>query len=470
MPELYTFQRDAVEAFKRASRHRWIFNLETGLGKTPAAITAVKELAYDRILVVTPALVRTHWVREWARWWPDKASEIAALTIGRNRKSGVSKRGQERRDQAYRSNVQVVSYALVGDVDPRGPDGNGWDCIILDELHRLQSWKSKQSKDVRAITDVNPQAAILGLTATLMPNDIIDLWHQLDTLWPGNWGRQTNKRYAPWAFTSRYCNQVENVDLDTGERYGIEWKGINAEHAAELKTRLARVSTRITKAEVAHLLPPFLVTILRVRPDKQVRFQTLQDWEEGNGLQKLPFVLDWLEDALKSNTHVFIATHLKATARKLSEACASLGNVVLVTGDETPEQRNAILDKAKASPGAILIGTMHAVGIGISLTFCTAALLAELYPRPETVIQFLGRFSRLDSSIPSSVSILCLEGTVDERMANIVFSKIEAINQATPAGTADSKLQEAINIQHTDEEVMASLGFALEGIQEDVYG
>lgn len=460
----YPFQERDGHTAAQAPLARWIFNYETGLGKTVAAVLAARELSRERILIVTPAIVRSHWLRHIADWWPERRADAAAITMGKDRQSGVSKRAGAKRDAAYQSNIQVVSYSLVKQV-AKAP----WDLVILDELHRLQAVGSQQSKGVRQIVDANERAGVFGLTATLMPNDILDIWNPLDTIWPGRFGAQNHYDLAhdtqPYSFKKRYSNETK---VTVGEEVYTEWRGINPAHALELRERIAACSSSATKAQYAHLLPPMMVDLLRVPPKKQQKYKNLDEWREHNGSEKVPWVIDWLEDALASDSHVFVATHLHATAEAISNAVRSVYPGVAtytITGERypSPEQRNAALAEARAQPRAILVGTMHSVGIGISLTFCTQALMAELYPRPETMIQFLGRFSRLDSNVPSRVSMLCFEGTVDERCAEMIKRKVDAINLATPAGTADTKLQEALDIKYTEEEMLDNLADALAG-------
>jgi SNF2 family DNA or RNA helicase len=139
-----------------------------------------------------------------------------------------------------------------------------------------------------------------------------------------------------------------------------------------------------------------------------------------------------------------------------------------ITGEDSPESRNALLRQAKEHTKAIVVATMHSIGIGIDLTFCTQALFAELYYRPETVIQAIGRFSRLSGKVPSSVAILCVEGTADEMLAQHLLAKIAAINKVVQPGDSEAKLSDALGTQ--DEAAMLeALNQALAGGVEDVY-
>lgn len=446
-----------------APLHRFGAAYDCGLGKTGVALTAGRAAfagrADSRVLVITPAVVRNHWLDEFVDWWPERAADARLITLGKERKSGVSKAAAVRRDEAYASRIQVVSYSLLKHIDRRG-----WDYIIFDEAHRLKTPGSAQSVQAREIAQENPGAMIVPLTATPIPDDVCDIWNPCDITWPGRFGQAKTLRYVPYEFGLRYSKWVESVGVD-GTVYGGQFKGLNPAHADELRFRMDQCWHRVTKASVAHLLPPFMVQLLKVEPDKQVQFANVDDWIARQGEEKFPFVKEWLDDAVETDTHVFILTHLTATVDNVGRYAQRFGiPVYRVSGTHQPsaEQRNAELARAKSEPRAIIVATMHSVGIGIDLTFATRALFAELYWRPETVIQALGRFSRLSGVLPSSVTLLCLKGTQDEAMARSLLRKVNDISRAVGAGDGESRLSEALEgMKMTDDEALDAINRAL---------
>jgi ERCC4-related helicase len=218
---------------------------------------------------------------------------------------------------------------------------------------------------------------------------------------------------------ARYTNPIHNG-------YGWEFKGINELYANELRERLATTTSRTTKLQVAHLLPPFDVKQLYIEHPKQ------------------PQIKEWAQDALEQNSHIAILTHLRATAEQIVQALQA-EQPYLITGALGPEKRNMLLAEAKAKPSAIIVATMHSIGIGIDLTFCQTALFAELYYRPETIIQALGRFSRLSGKVPTSCVIMIEKNTNDEIIGMKLGEKIQAINMAIEAGLTDTKLEAVLN-------------------------
>ncbi len=461
---LYPFQLVGVEYLVK--NLRGILNWEMGTGKTAAAITAMKALNVKKALIVTPAIVRTAWLSELDRWWPGHP-EARPILYGKSR-GGLSKKQRAARDEAYASPIRVVSYALVGEVVKHGP--MDFDCVVFDEAHRLKNPKAAQSKVCREILDLCPGVAAFALTGTLMPDQPKDVWNILDLLWPGRFGKM-------YKFYSRYAEQ-ETITGDNGEVYGTNWYGVNRFHVDELKERLSQIASRVTKAEVAHLLPPFCVSMLKIEGEQnEEKAITFKDWQEAQehldsyGTRKIPSVVEWAKDAAESASHLCILTHRRETARAIAreiEKAYGTGDVRIstITGDTSPEERNEELAHCRQADRAVVVATMHSVGIGIDLTFCTQALFAELYYRPETVIQAIGRFSRLSGKVPSSVQLMCLQGTIDEIMAQQLLDKIAAINQTMKSGLSEEKLQEALS---SSDGSIAALNSAISAYGESAY-
>lgn len=456
---LHEYQRLAVQHALESGC--WLFNDEMGLGKTPQAIQICKITKAKRVLVVCPAVVRQNWIRELKDWWPHHP-EAASINEGVTRKT--SKKGAERKAKAYAAPVQIVSYALVQHVRKEN-----WDVIIFDEAHRLKDAESRQSKHCMEIRLANPKARVLGLTATLFPNKPVDCYNVVNTIWPERFS------HSVYTFLFRYTNATQ------GE-YGWEFSGLNPARGDELIQRLKSFSSRTTKLDVPHLVPPFDVNYMRIKLDRVSRNQgrstkeyvphtaeRLGETLSFLGSEKTKFVTEWTLDAIESTSHVAILTHYKRTALQCAELLSTKTNVPVyhIDGDLPPDARHKVLGMAKARPSAIVVATMHSVGIGIDMTFCTQTIFAELYYRPETIIQALGRFSRLSGKIASSCTILIAEGTVEEVIAVKLADKMTVINSAIKAGRTESELDRLMGEPKTDQEIFAELNNAMQTYREE---
>ena len=222
-PSLYEFQERTVKRIiKAGGTHLVAF--EMGLGKTPTAIEALRRQGERNILIVCPAVVRPHWEKEFDLWWPDHP-EVQVLSKGKDFET-ITLGG-----------IKITSYALAKHLE--GLSDN-FDSVVLDEVHMLKNSFSKRSKTFK--TFLTSKHKRLLLSATPITNEPKDLWNPLNLGWPCRFGTY-------WQFCFRYALIEKN-------EYGMKAYGLDRENEKELRRRLAEVCTRVTKAEVAHLLPP----------------------------------------------------------------------------------------------------------------------------------------------------------------------------------------------------------------------
>ncbi len=445
---LYPFQEEAAKLAFERDRH--ILSFEMGLGKTPTAITTLKAWNVKTALIVTPAIVRLHWLAELNKWWSEHPP-VGVINVGKARK-GLSKKKTQQRDEAYAAPIQIVSYALLDEIAL-----DGWEVVVFDEVHRLKTPGAKQSLQAKQIVGSSAQKHLLALTGTLVPNDAKDVWNVVDTLWPGRFGASKYPDQQAYSFLARYSCQRDNG-------YGTTWEGVNEEFAEELRSRLRYLSSRVTKAEVAHLLPPYTVSLLPVdtgatKAESYAAWKAAQMGESDPALaDKMPHVKEWLEDASEVASHICLMTHLRQSASDLAAEFRIKGyKVFCIDGSLEPGKRNTMLAEAKAAKEALVIATMHSVGIGIDLTFCTQALFVELYYSPEKVVQAVGRFSRLSGTVSSNVQFLVRQNTMDEKVANILLDKIANANKIVKAGDGEEKVLAALGGSANEDELLASL-------------
>lgn len=404
MLKLRGYQQRALEIVAGLPKPARLFLAwDMGAGKTLAAIAIARTFKRHRVLVVCPAIVRENWVRELQRHWPDV--NVGNVTHGRNRKLPVA--ASAVRDASYKAEVQVVSYDLLGECSK-----GGWDMIVVDEFHNLRSCTSKQSKAVRAVFSANPAAWAVGLSGTPIPNEASQLWNPVDTFFPGRWGRQSKKGFVPWAWANRYCKK-EASDYGSGQRF----YGLREDRRAELEAKFGEVSQRVVQADFAQYLPDLFVEALHVdaRPDP-VKLAT--QWYAG------------IKDQVP---HVGIYCHLRETAYKISQA---LGGVV-ITGALSAGARDQQLRVLREAPSSLVIGTTHALAVGVSLSFQKAALVVEWTTAMDDVTQFIGRFARQDSTCDAPTRVQFVVGPDDGSRAETLARRIEESQSVVGASRPD---------------------------------
>lgn len=461
-------------ALKLAEQRRWIVNFEMGLGKTMTAILGMRLLNVRKALIVCPAGVRGTWIDEIAQWWPGHP-EVGAVRFGRQR-TGLTKADVADRDRVYAAPIQIVSYTLLDEIDP-----SGWDMVVIDEAHRIKNPDAQQSITLRNLVWRNPNAAVAALTGTLIPNEPKDIFHLVHTIWRGRFSenKDPDDLRIPLRFLKRYTNRVEEVDDETGEFYGVEWTGLNQENAQEFAERIAGITSRVTKAQVANELPPFIAQLIRIPSSKKSNLFKFKDYIAAQeeltrcGAEKVPHVIEWAKDAFENGAHhIVVFTHLKASAKQLAELLFAKTGVQTweISGNWTPEERNWKIKDANTAKRAIIVATMQSVEEGINgLANYTPSAFAELHYSAKTMTQVAARTNRLNSKEPADIKIFALEGTFDELIAKRLLDKLKAINQAVQPGDAESKLEAALGTQQSEEDYLDSLNTAAASYQEDAY-
>lgn len=439
----FPYQQAAVEAFcTRYNPPRLVFPFPTGAGKTFASILAMRRWCIPddvttkpRVLIVCPAPVRTNWKQELLDADFEEA-DIGVINCGPTAKL-PSKPAEERRRQAYAAPIKIVSPELLKHCIEK------YDFIILDEADMFRRSTSQQSKLAAALMAANETTPTVELTATQIPNDVKDLWHQLHLLWPGKWGRPSKPPYeGSFQFNNRYS-------LKRVSEYGTEWYGLNPDTADELRGKLARACHYVSREDVAPFLPARIV----------------RRWEIPASADRVQAILDWCEDAMREGTHLSVQVYERKSARNLSNLLRKKfkrkTNVFTITGDNAPEARGQIREQWVSASRGILVSTMMSFGRGVSLTKADRALIAELWYVPGDLDQLMGRYARADKGVATPVDILVRAGSADERIAEIVIEKSKGIEQVTSGNQRGGELSAALETPVLEGEALAAMANSL---------
>ena len=167
----FDYQRKILKlALQKRKYALW---LDPGLGKTKIGVDFCGCLnlmrGVNRVLVVCPKSVKGVWQEEIAQHLPSNlVIEWKIVTYSylsykqRIEKNGIVKRKQLHLNELLKWKPQVV---------------------IIDEAHYIKTHTADRSKAIAKICKNAPYQ--LQLTGTPQPNDYLDLWNQIDTLYPG---------------------------------------------------------------------------------------------------------------------------------------------------------------------------------------------------------------------------------------------------------------------------------------------
>lgn len=422
---LYDFQSTAVARI--IQDRRFLLFFEPGVGKTPPTICALAEMKPKRVLVVCPAIVRQHWQSELGTWWADHPTVERVKT-------------NEQAKAIAGPGIFIVSYEMLDSV----PTEN-WDAIVLDEIHYIKNSTAKRSKAAQTLIAANPSAMIVGLTGTPITSEPMDIHNIVNTVWPRRFGGRTK-------FGDRYCKVKANKYAYSGKEY----IGLHPQTADELNDRLAHFSSRVTKAEVAHLLP--------VLQTELYRYDRMNDTSE---------IVALTEYGLTQDSHICILTHEIQRTYDLADALENAlppgTAIIAVNGEQTADARLAEITTAKLAKRAVVVATMHSITTGIDLTKFTRVIFAQLYWSPAVMMQALGRFPRINAAGHIYQAIFMVQrNSQDELIARALRERVGNIIKLIGAGHGEQTLANVFEMSKEEEQkFLADLKNLANGIETD---
>jgi SNF2 family DNA or RNA helicase len=140
---------------------------------------------------------------------------------------------------------------------------------------------------------------------------------------------------------------------------------------------------------------------------------------------KMPIFLDLIEDALENGFSVAVFVKFRET---LQQICHILKCDTAIYGAQTAAERQACIDDFQANRRRLLVATIQAGGVGISLhdTTGSAPRMSIISPTwsAQDMVQTLGRVHRAGAKTPACQRIVFVAKTWEERICEIIEQKI----------------------------------------------
>lgn len=382
-------------------------------GKSFEAMYLLEKLKPAKMLLVAPAGVLPQWARHLRSQFTNQ--ECGCITKGRS--AAGSKPALARREAAYAAPWRLVSYGLLSECF----DAH-YDMIIFDEIHALRAENSQQSELALRLCRGNPEADILGLSGTVIPNEARQIFNPVDTLLPGFLGERTKTDGAAYRFLERHCHK----EIRHGHNFYYGCKD-----PAALRRVLDPILDTLDPDALRAQLPQLTVEPIYLDKPKATK----------------KVVSDWLATVPEGLT-VGVFAHLHETAQ---EAALALKNPV-VAGQVDPVRRDAKLQEAKLH-GRPFVGTIMAFNEGIDLSFIQAALVLELVPEMKTMTQFIGRFAR-DGGLPCRVDLVI--PPTRSKTANVLAQRISTFTQVISSSRTEALALAALSEREMTEDQFLS--------------
>jgi len=434
---------------------------DMGLGKTVQVIALHlhrRSLEAGPTLVVCPTSLLGNWERELARFAPD---------VPVRRYHG----GGRHLEELAADEVVLVTYGVVRR-DRAVLAEVGWGLVVADEVQHAKNPLSRIARELRAI----PTAARVGLTGTPVENRLTELWSILDWTTPGLLGPLERFRRSVAVPVERYR------DADATERLArvvrpflLRRRKSDPRIAPELpaKTETDRVVpltaeqatlyeavVRETLAKIASSegierrgLVLGLLTAL-----KQVCNHPAQYLHEAGPLPgrsgKLAALDELLEVIVDEGEAALVFSQYVEMCALIRAHLADRGVPTLFLHGRVPARRREEL-VARFQDGAapVFLLSLKAGGVGLNLTRATHVVHYDRWWNPAVEDQATDRAYRIGQDRPVQVHRLVTEGTLEDRIAELLASKRGLAEAVVGAGEAwitelsDAELAELVSLQ-----------------------
>lgn len=444
---------------------------EMGLGKTIEAIGVANcQPDLRRILIICPASVRLNWEREWKRWNTSGARPIIVTDTWWH---GIAGNGV----MEAKSIAVIVSYQGVRKWKAK-IDQIVWDLLIMDEAHALKNPGTKQSRVILGYQradhpeHIKPIQALrtIAMTGTPIVNRPAELWPLLHALDRSGLGADRQDYFR------RYVGDPYLLGNLNGKSYSQAMIEARNSAMAELHIRLrGSIMIRRLKKDVLKELPAKTRQLVLIDPAAfadvlraereaiaakakelaalrhENAVQKLNTWRGAalteisrirheTAVKKIPAVVEHLYDLFDNFSKVVVFCHHHDVIDGIKEALPPPGWVVL-DGREQPAARQNAVDRFQTDPTVrLFIGSIRAAGLGITLTAANVVCFAELDWTPAAMVQAEDRLHRIGQEDKVLVQHLVIDGSIDQRMSEILISKAEMIDRIL-----DGKVPEEFN-------------------------
>lgn len=427
---------------------------DMGLGKTVTLIALhLKRTGTGPTLVVCPASLLGNWEREIARFAP-----------------GVPVRryhGQGRSLGHVPDGFVLTTYGTMRS-SAESLASLRWGLVVADEAQHVKNPHSATAQALRTL----PAAARVALTGTPVENNLSELWALLDWTTPGLLGPLT-------AFRARHARLVESgEDPEAAERLARLVRpfllrrrksdpGIVPELPPKTETDrpvpLTREQASLYEAVVRESMAAIersegiarrglvlkLLTSLKQICNHPAQFLKESPARLEGRSGKLALLDELLDTLLAEDCSALVFTQYVGMAKLIGAHLAARAVPAELLHGATPvAERERMVDRFQEGRTPVLVLSLKAAGTGLNLTRASHVFHYDRWWNPAVEEQATDRAYRIGQTRPVQVHRLITEGTVEDRIAELLTAK-RALADAV-LGSGEGALTELTDRELTD--------------------
>jgi SNF2 family DNA or RNA helicase len=432
---------------------------DMGLGKTITLIALHLHRQPDHpTLVVCPASLLGNWEREIERFAP-------GTPVRRFHGAGRSL------DEATEGFV-LTTYGTMR-IDAATLAGHRWGLLVADEAQHVKNPRSGTAKALRGI----PAAARIALTGTPVENNLSELWAILDWTTPGLLGTLGGFR-ARWAKPIESDRDPEAADRlsrlvgpfllrrrksDPGIAPELPPKtetdqpvGLTAEQAGlyEAVVRETMAGIRASTGMERRGLVMKLLTGLKQICNHPAQYLKEAEPRLAGRSGKLELLDELVTTILAEAGGVLVFSQYVTMARLIERHLRHRGIPTQLLHGGTPvPARDEMVRRFQAGETPVFLLSLKAAGTGLNLTRADHVIHYDRWWNPAVEDQATDRAYRIGQTRPVQVHRLIAEGTVEDRIAQMLAAKRDLADAVLAAGDAaltelsDTELAELVELR-----------------------
>ncbi|WP_222615261.1 DEAD/DEAH box helicase [Persicimonas caeni] len=426
---------------------------DMGLGKTIQVLARMVEERAESTspgttLLVCPLSVVGNWKHEAHKFAPELDVYVH---------HGPERRhGDVLQDAIAEADLVVTTYGVVrSDVDElRRVD---WHRVVLDEAQKIKNSSAGRTQAVRALSARHR----IALTGTPVENKLLELWSIMHFLNPGLLGSakafheklakpievQGDERKAEilrrltGPFILRRLKTDERIISDLPEKIEIkEYCNLTREQTTLYKAVVDEMLERIKLADDMERRGLVLAMMTRL---KQVCNHPAQFLQDGSSVDDRSGKLDRLEnlaqEILDAGDKALIFTQYTEMGRLIRQQLQRrLGKRVLYLHGGTPQKkRDEMVERFQSPDGPpFFLLSLHAGGTGLTLTAASHVIHYDRWWNPAVEDQATDRAFRIGQTSNVQVRKFICEGTLEEKIDQIIERKKNLADQVLTDGEA----------------------------------
>jgi len=457
----YSYQVQGVDwalGFYERGNHGVLIGDDMGLGKTIQALELINKTDPLSVMVVCPSSAKINWQREAQKWLAEPRTMHT-----------LNGRGAEPITPGFRL-MTIVNYDILADLDWSQCE---YDLIIYDEAHRM---KTPDARRTTAAAQIVAHRRLL-LTGTPIINRPKEIWqlmvlcgvadpkdfHAFGLKFCGarieyefrSRGSKKNgtfktERVEKWNYDG--ATNMEELNYWLREKFMIRRLKKDVLPDLPPKTRQIVELPREGKTDLGaldRLLPMYYASreyteydehVGKLDDDIQVAFEEISLVRHETALEKLPQVIEFIENALESSNKIVVFAHHRDVIVELMDhfiAHQHPGTPVCLVGGMSETAKQSSVDSFQNDPSCrLFIGNIAAAGEAITLTAASHVVFAELDWTPAGMSQCEDRCHRIGQKDNVFVQHLVYENSIDCRIAKTLVKKQKIIDSSVDGATS----------------------------------